>query len=204
MLTLTGKTLSKTALKKMAKDKIKALGKTRDVKDDFLYDFIKMHYDYDAKTKNMKTLGITNAEFNHLRLVIYNQDDTETEISYLCCVDGPKTDKALYLGALRTCIQDQIYDYRNKTFPSKCELCEQEADEVDHIYEFKNIVIDFEKEYIVVIPTKYTKTKKFRTSFLENEPISNLFKEFHASKATYRPLCKSCNVGRNKKLNLSS
>lgn len=189
---------SKASCEKMVKEKIYAIGITQDVCDEFLYNLIKLHCSYSEKTKNMKTLGITTAEFNYLRLAIYNHDGTETEISWRICIYGPKSNRTLYIEALRTSIDNQVQEYRKKYFPSKCNLCDNIAQEVDHIYTFKNIVQDFERQYNIIVPTQYTKTVNFRTSFLENEPIHGLFTEFHKLKASYRPLCRACNVGRNK------
>ena len=185
--------ISKAKAKETIRSLIYKIGVTTDVNNQLLYDLIKKHYDYENKTKNMETLGIEMCE-NGLRLTIYNNNYTQTEISWHCCLDGPKSTKALLNNALRTSINPQIWDYRCRHFPSLCQLCDNEAEEVDHVYEFHKIRDDFLNTYQGKIPDHFTKIPKtYRTAFLQNEPIDALFQEHHRRVATYQPLCRRCN-----------
>lgn len=114
---------------------------------------------------------------------------------------SPPTLKSIYTKALRNSISDQVKLYRASCTNIHCEWCENtEQIEVDHIYEFKNIVVDFEKKYGFPIPAEYTKNSNFYCCFRDEEKeIELTFQNFHQEVATYRLLCKSCNVGRNKK-----
>jgi len=107
----------------------------------------------------METLGIEPCE-NGLRLTIYNNDNTQTEISWHCCLDGPKSNKTLLNNALRTCIDPQIWDYRCRHFPSLCQFCDEEATEVDHVYEFHKIRDEFLNTYQGRIPEHFTKSQE--------------------------------------------
>ena len=189
--------ISKAKAKEAIRDLIYNTGVCRDVGIPLLYDLIKKHYDYESKAKDMVSLGIEECE-NGLRLVIYNENNT-TEISWHCCLDGPKSNKKLLNNALRTCINSQIWDYRLRHFPSMCQLCDNEATEVDHVLRFEHIRDEFMNNYEGVIPESFTKVPRtFRTAFLEGEPITPLFQEYHQKVASYRPLCRPCNVGLNK------
>ena len=183
----------KANAKETIRDLIYNTGVCRDVNNQLFYDLIKKLYDHENKTRNMETLGIEPCE-NGLRLTIYNNDNTQTEISWHCCLDGPKSNKTLLNNALRTCIDPQIWDYRCRHFPSLCQFCDEEATEVDHVYEFHKIRDEFLNTYQGRIPEHFTKKPRtFRTAFLQNEPIDALFQEHHRKVATYQPLCRRCN-----------
>jgi hypothetical protein len=107
----------------------------------------------------METLGIEPCE-NGLRLTIYNNDNTQTEISWHCCLDGPKSNKTLLNNALRTCIDPQIWDYRCRHFPSLCQFCDEEATDLDYVYEFHKIRDKFLNTYQGRIPEHFTKKAK--------------------------------------------
>jgi hypothetical protein len=189
--------ISKAKAKETIKNLIYETGVCREVGHQILYDLIKKHYDYENKTKNMVSLGIEECDHG-LRLVIHNENST-TEISWHCCFDGPKSHKTLMTNALRTCINSQIWEYRCNNFPSLCHMCDNEAEEVDHIYRFEHIRDDFLKTYNGKQPEHFTKVPRtFRTAFIEGEPMMTQFQDYHKKVATYRPLCRSCNVGLNK------
>jgi hypothetical protein len=191
--------ISKANAKETIRNLIYEIGPTNDVNNQLLQDLIRKHYDYENKTKNMVSLGIEACD-NGLRLAIYNENDT-TEISWHCCLDGPKSNKALLNNALRTCIDPQIWDYRCRHFPSLCQLCDEEATEVDHVYEFHKIRDEFLNTYRGKIPENFTKKPRtFRTCFLQNEPIDVLFQEHHRNVATYQPLCRRCNQNKNSRV----
>ena len=80
--------ISKANAKETIRDLIYNTGVCRDVNNQLLYDLIKKHYYHENKTRNMETLGIEPCE-NGLRLTIYNNDNTQTKISWHCCLDGP-------------------------------------------------------------------------------------------------------------------
>ena len=136
---------SKTKAMETIKNLIYSIGVTTEVNNPLLYDLIKLHYDYENKTQNMVSLGI-EARDNGLGLLIYNKTDV-TEISWKCCFNGEKTPEALLTLALRTSIDSQILEYKRHHFPSLCQLCDREATEADHIYEFCHIRDDFLKNY---------------------------------------------------------
>ena len=188
-----------TQAKETVKNLIYSIGVTTEVNNPLLYDLIKLHYDYENKTKNMVSLGI-EARDKGLGLVIHNKTDTTT-ISWKCCFDGESTSEALLTLAFRTSIEPQIWRYKLNHFPSMCHLCDREATEADHIYEFCHIRDDFLRNYQGTIPTKFRKTPRNhstpnRTAFLEEDPIELAFQDYHRSVATYRPLCRTCNGSR--------
>lgn len=183
-----------TKAKETIKNLIYSIGITKEVNNPLLYDLIKLHYDYANKTKNMASLGI-EARDRGLGLVIYT-DTGKTVISWKCCFDGEKSYKALLNTALRTSIDQQIQDYKRLNFPSLCHLCDDEATEADHIYEFRHIRDEFLNSY-TERPNDFRKNKWNRCCFLEGEPMEALFQEYHCKVATYRPLCQKCNAKRN-------
>ncbi len=188
---------SKIECERFFKKRMYEIGVCTDVKDEQFYDLIKLHYHYAQKSVNMKTLGIEKCE-NGLRLVIHNEHDT-TEISLKCCLSNPPSTKSEFTSALRTSVQSQIWKYKNNFFPSMCAFCEEEATEVDHIITFKTIIDEFMAKNNITMPLEYRKQfKTHHKCFLEDEPIEKMFQEYHQSHATFRPLCRKCNVGRNK------
>ena len=185
---------SKEKAKETVRNMIYSIGITHEVDNPLLYDLIKLHYDYVNKTRNMVSLGI-EARDRGLGLVIYT-DTGRTVISWKCCFDGEKSYKALLKVALRTSIDQQIQDYKRLNFPALCQLCDNEAEEADHIYEFKHIRDEFLDSY-TERPDDFRKNRWHRCCFLEGEPMEALFQEYHRKVATYRPLCKLCNFNRN-------
>lgn len=186
--------ISKAKAKETVREMIYDIGITQEVDNPLLYELIKLHYDYANKTKNMVSLGI-EARDRGLGLVIYT-DTGKTVISWNCCFDGEKSYKALLNTALRTSIDQQIQDYKRSNFPSLCHLCDDEATEADHIYEFRHIRDEFLNSY-TERPNDFRKNQWNRCCFLEGEPMEALFQEYHRKVATYRPLCQRCNANRN-------
>jgi hypothetical protein len=192
---------TKKECKQTVRDLIAEIGMTNDVKSEFLYDLIKLHYEYEVKTANMSTLGITfNPLGPGLRLVINNKDGSQVEISWHVALDGQPSIKADQTAALRSCIKNQINNYRKSAAAFgqmlECEFCQTNSNlQVDHIYTFSQIVQDFVAAGHV-IPTEFRKIG-CELHFLEGEAVE--FQEFHQKKATYRMLCQKCNVGRNSK-----
>ena len=192
---------TKKECKQTVRDLIAEIGMTNDVKSEFLYDLIKLHYEYDVKTANMSTLGIT---FNPLgpgvRLVIINKDGSQVEISWHVALDGQPSIKADQTAALRSCIKNQTNMYKKSVSGFgkllECEFCHSNSNlQVDHIYTFRQIVEDFVAAGNV-IPTEFRKIG-CELHFLEGDERD--FQEFHQKKANYRMLCQRCNISRNSK-----
>lgn len=185
---------------------IKTIGITNDVSNVFLYELIKRHAYYNEKTKNMKSIGIELCENpNYSRLYILNIDNTHTEISFNKCIANKqisqeKYNKQLFFKALRYSIDSQIQAYKTFNFPALCELCNNEAEQVDHINHFEGIGTDFIKHFSIIIPTEYIKIPiSFRIEFCKKDnDIKLLFQEYHKQVAKLRPLCKHCNLIRTK------
>lgn len=190
---------TKKECKQTVRDLIAEIGMTNDVNNEFLYDLIKLHYDFEAKTANMATLGIkSNPLGPGLQLVIINKDGSQVEISWHVALDGQPSIKVDQTAALRSSIKNQINMYRKSaaTFGQmlECEFCRSNSNlQVDHIYTFRQIVEDFVAAGNV-IPTEFRKIG-CELHFLEGEAVA--FQEFHQKKASYRLLCQKCNVGRN-------
>jgi hypothetical protein len=191
-----------TDLKKEVQKKIYEQGTTTQVNDmEFFHNLFKRHPNYENKTKNMKSIGIEVCLTNtrNFRLYIINNDESHTEISYLTCINGKYGNNMSYFnGALRYIVENQISQYRLFNFPTLCELCNEEATDVDHIIKFDFIVKKFITDYNVVIPSEYKKLPNtYKRDFLEKDnKIKKDFQEFHKKTATLRPLCHKCNTCR--------
>jgi hypothetical protein len=189
------------ALTEYIKNKIYSTGETNETNDLFFYELIKRHPNYTKKIQNMKSLGIEKCFPNNLRLFILNNDDTITEISWYNCISGkPKPLIQTFKSALRTSIEEQIYQYKIMNTPAICDLCNNESEHIDHINHFDGIANDFINKYSIIIPTEYTKKlNTFHTAFFDKDnDIKVLFQEYHKEVAKLRPLCKNCNLTRPK------
>jgi len=85
----------------------------------------------------------------------------------------------------------------------KCDFCgETENIHIDHIYMFKNLMIDF----LLINPNKPTLFNEntdnqyvFRLEDVATHEYANKWYEYHKLNATLRPLCATCNLSRKHK-----
>ena len=177
------------------------IGVCTDVKNELIYDFVKLHYNWEQDGLKMKTVGIEQCE-QYLRILYYNHDGTTTVISWKACLTGKPNVNTIFTEALRTTVLYQIDEYRKTCKIWKCDFCESNQNlQVDHVYEFKNIKKDFMTEYNIVIPETYKKITHNLLSAFEDKDVEleTKWKEYHQKKSQYRLLCRTCNIGRNKK-----
>lgn len=157
------------------------------------------HPEYPYKTRDVIDINITQNTLNRKALqfnLIRNNGDIE-DISYRYCIIKQK-DNHCFLSAMRSCIKPQITSFR-KTNLSICEICgENENIHIDHIYTFKNLVIDF----LLINPDKPTlfnqNTDNQHIFRKEDANFANKWFQYHKLNATLRPLCAKCNLTRKK------
>jgi len=106
--------------------------------------------------------------------------------------------------ACREAVGGSILNFKSSNNCGKCEICgSTNSIEIDHIYEFKNILQDFKNKLGKEFKTlKFKKEEGNKIPFYEFEDRKYriMFKELHDSHSNnLRPLCKSCNVKRNSK-----
>jgi hypothetical protein len=100
---------------------------------------------------------------------------------------------------MRKSIEDQINDYRINQNKKVCALCnDYKKIEVDH-YEpkFRYIVSNFLKENPEFEKIELEDDLNFGGSKFKSDLLVDKWNEYHKKTATYRLLCKACNL-RNK------
>ena len=156
------------------------------------------HPEYPYKTRDVVDMNITRNTLNRtaFQFNLIRKNGEIEDISYRYCISKPRENHK-FLDAMRNCIKPQIWTFRNNLNDVKCELCKKtENIHIDHIYMFKNLVIDF----LIINPDKphvfndsSDNTYVFRSEDVE---YANKWYEYHKLNATLRPLCAKCNLTR--------
>jgi len=176
-----------------------------------LLEILKRHPNFICKTKNMSNIKILRDTLNAtaLKIMIVNNDTSEVDISWKCAITGKtKGDKHNLMSAMRSSIDDQIYQFKMSN-EGPCVFCgNTDKLHVDHIIHFDDIAYNFinimENEHIN-IPNNFgdTNDDTHRRCFLENDSVfKNKWVDYHYKHASLRILCQKCNLTRAKsKLN---
>jgi len=158
------------------------------------------HPEYPYKTRDVVDMNITQNTLNHkaFQFNLIRKDGTIEDISYRSCISKPQENHK-FIGAMRDCIKPQIKTFRNLN-EMKCEFCgETENIHIDHIYMFKNLMIDF----LLINPNKPTlfneNSDNQHVFRVEDAKYANKWYEYHKLNATLRPLCAACNLCRKRK-----
>jgi len=161
------------------------------------------HPDYPHKTRDVVDMNITQNTLNHkaFQFNLIRNDGTIEDISYRNCISKPQENHK-FIGAMRDYIKPQIKSFRNLN-EMKCQFCgETDNIHIDHIYMFKNLMIDF----LLINPNKPTLFNEntdnqyvFRLEDVATHEYANKWYEYHKLNATLRPLCATCNLSRKHK-----
>jgi len=172
-----------------------------------LIEILKRHPDFTSKTQNMFNLKIVKDVWNTsgLKILIINDDMSETDISWKCAITGKhKSDKNELMSAMRSSVDEQIFEFR-KTSSNKCVLCPNtDKLHVDHIIHFDEIVFNFisiMKDKNIGIPNTFGETddNTHRRCFLEiDDNFKNEWIKYHYENASLQMLCQTCNLTRTK------
>ena len=172
-----------------------------------LIEILKRHPDFTSKTQNMFNLKFVKDTWNTsgLKILIINNDMSETDISWKCAITGKhKSDKNKLMSAMRSSIDEQIFEFR-KTSSNKCVLCPNTNKlHVDHIIHFDEIVFNFisiMKDKNIGIPNAFGETNDntHRRCFLEiDDNFKNEWIKYHYENASLQMLCQTCNLTKTK------
>ena len=172
-----------------------------------LIEILKRHPDFTSKTQNMFNLKIVKDALNTsgLKILIINNDMSETDISWKCAITGKhKSDKNELMSAMRSSIDDQILEFR-KTRSNNCVLCPNtDKLHVDHIIHFDEIAFNFisiMKYKNIGTPNTFGETtdNTHRRCFLEiDDNFKNEWIKYHYENATLQMLCQTCNLTKTK------
>ena len=191
---------TKIACETAIRAKIYEIGICDDVKDELLITYTKQHPIWCEGFK----LGIEPDDIciNNLRCYFILPDGTIRVFSWIKIIK-PESFKTKIAQAYRTSINYTITEFRNNNSFIKCDLCMSASNlQTDHIYEFKNIVKDFETKYEVVWDKtiNYFERTEIHHRKFKDIDFNNNFIEHHNSYANnYRVLCRACNTKRNRK-----
>jgi hypothetical protein len=166
---------------------------------DFWEKFIRRHPKF--TNKNISDIKIT-LNFQRSKELNVLVDGEWLSCSKLKCITKKETTDLQKLNeACREAIGGSVLNFKNSKNCDKCELCgSTNLIEIDHIYEFKNILQDFKNKLGKDFETlKFKKGgKRIPTYEFEDEKYRLMFKELHDSHTNnLRPLCRLCNVKRN-------
>ena len=172
-----------------------------------LIEILKRHPDFISKTLNMCNIKIVKDALNTsgLKILIINIDESEIDISWKCAITGKhKSDKIELMSAMRSSVDEQIFNFKNKS-NFICALCPNtDKLQVDHIIHFDEIVFNFiniMKNKNIKIPNLFGETddNTHRRCFLKaNNDFKNEWITYHFENALLRILCQTCNLTRVK------
>ena len=172
-----------------------------------LIEILKRHPNFTSKTQKMFNLKIVKDTLNTsgLKILIINDDMSETDISWKCAITGKHTSyKNELMSAMRSSVDEQIFEFR-KTSSNKCVLCPNtDKLHVDHIIHFDEIVFNFisiMKDKNIGIPNTFGETddNTHRRCFLEiDDNFKNEWIKYHYENASLQMLCQTCNLTRTK------
>jgi hypothetical protein len=99
---------------------------------------------------------------------------------------------------MRDCIDPQIQSFRKNNI-MKCELCDKTKDiHIDHVILFKELTDNFLKNK-KHIPTDFDDNNYNGVMFRDiNKDFADEWFKYHLENAQLRPLCKCCNLTREK------
>ena len=191
------------------------IGVCHDIKNTYpdkyiiLIQLLKRHPEFNSKSKNMCNIKIINDVLNKNALkTIIIKNDGEIDISWRCAITGKhKSFKNELMSAMRSSIDEQIYDFKINCKNNSCELCDSvKGIQVDH-NDTKNSAFDelaykFVKENNdIKIPDNFGELNDgtHRKNFLEKDYIfRDKWVEYHRQNAILRMLCHKCNITRPK------
>ena len=176
-----------------------------------LLEILKRHPNFISKTKNLSNIKIMKDTLNAtaLKIMIVNNDASEVDISWKCAITGKtKGDKHDLMSAMRSSIDDQIYQFKMSN-EGICVLCGNvDKLHVDHMNYFDDIAYNFitiMEDEKINIPNNFgdPNDNTHRRCFLEIDSVfKNKWVEYHYKRASLRILCQKCNLTRAKsKLN---
>lgn len=171
-----------------------------------LCEILKRHPQQHKKLSNMVDIKIVPNILNRqaLEIHIVKEDGTFEDISWRICISGKeKTTKHELASALRYSINEQTYDFKKNTETNFCSLCKRASDvyHVDHVIQFDELMQNFIEITLFPTPTSYDNASdgSNRRAFKEKDhDFETEWKKYHATHATYRMLCETCNLRRPK------
>lgn len=193
---------------------IKDIGECDDIKNynrkyyDILLELLKRHPHYDSKSKDMINLKLIPNVWNNksLELRIVKEDGTDIDISWSkACIDGKSnTSETNLKKAMRSSIDNQIHDFKERYNDNICQICKKETKQVhvDHIIFFDTLVVEFINHKKMNKPTEFGDKEDGtnRPCFLNSDiGFESEWLEYHYRNAKLRILCKDCNLRRPKK-----
>lgn len=177
---------------------------------DILLELIKRHPQYVDKSRDMINLRLipNTLKNNSLELRIIKKDGTDIDISWKKdCIDGKSdTEEQKLKKAMRSSIDNQTREFKEKYNDNICKLCKKETKEihVDHEIYFDTLVAEF-LEYIknkgITIPTEFEDKDDGtnRPCFLQCDIyFESEWLKYHYRNAKLRILCQDCNLKRSK------
>ena len=164
----------------------------------FFIELFKRHYVWSSKISEVDYFVVGYSIFKNKAIFIMDSSGRRDEVSYIKACSGREANVLQDLNiAFRNAVAEDILSFRASNDGS-CAFCGGlEALEVDHIYEFKNIVRDFLK-FEPDHPTSFNKETPYSRIFNEEDKeYVAKFVAFHRSFAdNLRYLCHRCHVGR--------
>jgi hypothetical protein len=166
----------------------------------FLIDLFRRHPRYPEKIYGITDISITSNIMRPQYLTTNIVRDSGVEdISWVNCVTGSGTDS--FKSALRVAVTDQIITFRNsqQLICNTCGRTDEGEYHVDHIIHFEHLVCEFIQHTTLTQPALFDSGPDNRKQFRHNDKeYEDAWKTFHASHATLRILCRSCNLKRPK------
>lgn len=172
-------------------------------KFNFIMDVLNNHPERFLKIgSGVKSFNIQYDFFNNLQIKINRIDDTEEIFSWIyCCNFKLSTNDELLTAAMRFSIKDDTIKYKREQQHLICSICSinNAIFHTDHYpIKFRDIKKDFLITNKLKIPEKFIKCEKTQITIFSKEKSDIEFNEawynFHHKNATYRILCKTCNL----------
>ena len=180
----------------------------------FIMDILKNHSKYEEKVGCGISYFMILRNANGKIINFFRTDGIIDDFSYNhCCqfkVKGYVENGIVALkNALRISVNSQIIDFKTKTPCGDCCIkCQTKYDyttraELDHIYPFSLIIMDFLKITAHKTPMTFKKTFEIRYVFNdEDKQFEKDFLKYHQEQAKYQFLCSNCNSKKSNHLEL--
>lgn len=172
---------------------------------EFFINLLKNHEDFQDHLDDIEKIKISNNYLNvgsyHTELIRKNGDIKSFSWNH-CCKFKPRSCKENLTNALRSSIQEQVIDYKNKNQLICC-ICNiqnlsKSKYHTDHkTIPFRDIVANFLNLDItkqLCIPSQLSKDGYFTVFRKEDDDFERRWKEYHLLNSDFQILCDKCNL----------
>ncbi len=162
-----------------------------------------LDYHPDKKATGLINLKIIKSIYGNNQLIVIFQD-REDSISWKDCIklkmNRKKAADDPLNKAMRNSISDQTTDFKiTFKYEFVCEICNISGNDsnlfhTDHVIKYRHIKESFMNDNTLKVPTEFNWTLGTPNFKKEDSEYEEEWKKYHKNMATYRILCRTCNI----------